>query len=296
MVSNNCDNDLRIFLLQTGVPINDLFYSNRTKAFISKQKNNIVVLPIPINNLRSYLKIYSNLIESANINNELIVFGKNYIRQSKFFIDTNISETEIVGFFICGGFTLLTDAEIGNNKYFHFKRQQLIPINHENKSIFIKLQRLGLNGKQISIYKFRTMFPYAKYLHKELINRFGYNENGKTKNDYRITKVGRFLRKYYLDEIPQLINLLRGDIKLVGCRPVSRTFLENYPEEIYNLRLQQKPGLISPAIADNAKTVKEVIDAEYKFLLNITRAPVKTMLLTFVNALINVLSGVIKSQ
>ena len=160
----------------------------------------------------------------------------------------------------------------------------------------IKLERIGKNGRKIHIFKLRTMYPYAKYLQKNLLDQFGFNENGKINNDFRITKTGRILRKYYLDEIPQIINLLKGDISFIGCRPVSRIFLEYYPREIYTLRLKFKPGIISPAISDNASTVKDVIESEYHYLLRLENNPFKTKFRVFVKAFANVITRKINSQ
>ena len=136
----------------------------------------------------------------------------------------------------------------------------------------------------------------AKYLHKKLIKDGGYNKIGKVSNDYRITRIGRFLRKYYLDEIPQLINLLKGDIKLVGCRPVGTFFLTNYPENTYKMRLSHKPGIISPAIADNARKIEDVIISEHRFLSDLSEKPFATKQKVLTRAFRNVLTGKINSQ
>ncbi|MCD4695924.1 MAG: sugar transferase [Bacteroidales bacterium] len=160
----------------------------------------------------------------------------------------------------------------------------------------IKLERIGKNGRKIHIFKLRTMYPYAKYLQKNLLDQFGFNENGKINNDFRITKTGRILRKYYIDEIPQIINLLKGDISFIGCRPLSRIFLEYYPREIYTLRLKFKPGIISPAISDNASTVKDVIESEYHYLLRLENNPFKTKFRIFIKAFANVITRKINSQ
>lgn len=90
--------------------------------------------------------------------------------------------------------------------------------------IFFKHKRLGLNGKLIDVYKFRTMVDNAeeillKWLEKNPQIRDEYLTNHKLKDDPRITRVGKFLRKTSLDELPQLFNVLKGDMSLVGPRP-----------------------------------------------------------------------------
>lgn len=98
--------------------------------------------------------------------------------------------------------------------------------------IIYRARRTGLHGKPFIMYKFRTMVPNA-----ELIG------GGSTaKNDPRITRVGHFLRRYKLDELPQLFNVLRGDMSLVGPRPELPMYTERYKGEEL-LILSVKPGI-----------------------------------------------------
>ena len=96
--------------------------------------------------------------------------------------------------------------------------------------VFFKHKRIGKNGKEIGIYKFRSMVPNAE----ELIKKFTpeqmkeFKENFKLENDPRITKIGKFLRKTSLDELPQLINILKGELSIIGPRPVIKQELEKY--------------------------------------------------------------------
>ena len=104
-----------------------------------------------------------------------------------------------------------------------------IKLDSKGKVIF-KHKRIGKDGKEIYIYKFRTMVENAQDLIKsftpEQMKEF--KENFKLENDPRITKVGNFLRKTSLDELPQLINILKGDLALIGPRPVINDELEKY--------------------------------------------------------------------
>jgi len=111
-------------------------------------------------------------------------------------------------------------------------------------TIFFKHKRIGKNGKEIYLYKFRSMVPNAE----ELIKKFTpeqkkeFAENFKLENDPRITKMGGFLRKTSLDELPQLINILKGDMALIGPRPVVEVELEKYGSEKDKF-LSVTPGL-----------------------------------------------------
>lgn len=106
-----------------------------------------------------------------------------------------------------------------------------LAIKIESKGpVFFKHTRIGKNGKIIKIYKFRTMVNNAE----QLIQKFTpeqmkeYKENYKLTNDPRITKIGKFLRKTSLDELPQLINIIKGELSIIGPRPVVSEELEKY--------------------------------------------------------------------
>lgn len=121
-------------------------------------------------------------------------------------------------------------------------------IKKESKNNVIYSQtRIGKDGKLFKLYKFRTMVPDAdKKLDDLLANdesaREEYKINKKLKNDPRITKVGKFLRKTSLDELPQLFNVLKGEMSLIGPRPYlvkEKEDMENY----YRYIIQSKPGI-----------------------------------------------------
>ncbi len=110
--------------------------------------------------------------------------------------------------------------------------------------VFFKHHRIGKNGKPFSMYKFRTMKDGAE----AMINDFTpeqleeWRENFKLKDDPRITRIGKFLRKTSLDELPQLINILRGDMSIVGPRPIIEEELEEYGNDKDEF-LSIRPGL-----------------------------------------------------
>ena len=120
-----------------------------------------------------------------------------------------------------------------------------ILIKTESKGkVFFKHKRIGKNGKEIYIYKFRTMVENAEDLIKQFTpeQMKEFKENFKLENDPRVTKIGRILRKTSLDELPQLINIIKGDISIIGPRPVVEEELEKYGMN-KNKFLSVMPGL-----------------------------------------------------
>lgn len=120
-------------------------------------------------------------------------------------------------------------------------------LNKDYASIFFTQDRIGKNGKTFKFYKFRSMVVDADEILKELLKndkeaREEYKLNKKFKNDPRITKMGKILRKTSLDELPQLINVLKGDMSLIGNRPYlprEKEDMGNYFDEI----VKTKPGI-----------------------------------------------------
>jgi exopolysaccharide biosynthesis polyprenyl glycosylphosphotransferase len=110
--------------------------------------------------------------------------------------------------------------------------------------VLFRQSRSGLNGRPFTIYKFRTMVTNAEQLKHELA---AMNEMSgpvfKVTNDPRITRVGRILRKYSLDELPQFYNVLRGEMSLVGPRPLPVDEVRQFNDLAHRRRLSVKPGL-----------------------------------------------------
>ncbi len=120
----------------------------------------------------------------------------------------------------------------------------IVKLDDPKGKVFFAHKRVGKNGKEIKIYKFRSMVHNAE----ELIEKFTdeqkkeYYTYFKLENDPRITKVGKFLRKTSLDELPQLINIIKGDLSIVGPRPVIEKEIELYGDK-KDLFLSVQPGL-----------------------------------------------------
>ena len=110
--------------------------------------------------------------------------------------------------------------------------------------IFFRQERIGLNKRRIFVYKFRTMVPNAEKLMAKLE---AHNEVSgpvfKIKNDPRITLIGRFLRRSSIDELPQLLNVLKGDMSLVGPRPLPVRDYEGFNKDWQRRRFSVKPGI-----------------------------------------------------
>ena len=119
----------------------------------------------------------------------------------------------------------------------------LIKLEDPKGKVFFSQERNGINGKTFNMYKFRSMVHNAEELLDQLQ---GQNEQSgpvfKIKDDPRITKVGKFIRKTSIDELPQLLNILKGDMSIVGPRPPIPREVEQYTS--YQMqRLLVKPGL-----------------------------------------------------
>ncbi|PSN10390.1 anti-anti-sigma factor, partial [filamentous cyanobacterium CCP5] len=120
--------------------------------------------------------------------------------------------------------------------------------------IFFRQKRCSWMGKRFTIWKFRTMVTNAEELKKQVKNELD-GPLFKSKNDPRITRVGRFLRRTSLDELPQFWNVLKGDMSLVGTRPPTPDEIEQYQVPEWQ-RLNVKPGMTGEWQVSGRSTVK----------------------------------------
>lgn len=110
--------------------------------------------------------------------------------------------------------------------------------------VFFKQERVGMNGTIFKMYKFRSMYHNAD----KMAHQYRSSGNGviepviKTKNDMRVTRIGEYLRRFSIDELPQLINVIKGDMSLVGPRPPVLMEVDLY-SDYHKQRLEGKPGL-----------------------------------------------------
>jgi lipopolysaccharide/colanic/teichoic acid biosynthesis glycosyltransferase len=136
--------------------------------------------------------------------------------------------------------------------------------------VFFSQRRVGLNGKEFNMYKFRSMITDAE---KRLDSLLKQNEADgamfKIKDDPRITKVGKFIRKKSIDELPQLFNVLLGDMSLVGPRPPLPREVQQY-SDYDKQRLQVVPGCTGLWQVSGRSSLgfKEMVDLDLKYIKN----------------------------
>lgn len=131
--------------------------------------------------------------------------------------------------------------------------------------VFYMADRIGYHGRIFRMFKFRSMKVNAPDL------RYADGSTYNSKNDSRVTKVGRFLRKTSIDEIPQLLNVLQGDMALIGPRPDSAFYLSEYTEE-EQIILNVRPGITgyNQAINRNAVGTKEKLENDIFYVKNMS--------------------------
>ena len=150
--------------------------------------------------------------------------------------------------------------------------------------VIFKQERVGLRNKSFYMYKFRSM---------ELQSPGEEKKGWTVKNDPRVTKVGRVLRKTSIDELPQLFNILKGDMSLVGPRPERPQFVEKFREEIprYMVKHQVRPGLTGWAQVNGLRgdtSIKKRIEYDIYYIENWTLGfDIKIILMTFFTGFIN---------
>lgn len=150
--------------------------------------------------------------------------------------------------------------------------------------VIFRQERVGLHNRPFSMYKFRTM---------ELQSPEEEKKAWTVRNDPRVTGVGRFLRKTSLDELPQLFNILKGDMSLVGPRPERPSYVERFREEIprYMVKHQVRPGLTGWAQVNGLRgnsSIKKRIDYDLYYIENWTLGlDVKIIIMTFFTGFVN---------
>lgn len=146
----------------------------------------------------------------------------------------------------------------------------LIKIEDPKGPIFFSQKRVGKNGKEFKMYKFRSMVTDAE---EKLVELLEYNEiDGamfKMKDDPRVTRVGKFIRKTSIDELPQLFNVLKGDMSLVGPRPPLPREVAEY-SNYHMQRLLVTPGCtgVWQASARNSVGFEEMVELDLYYIRN----------------------------
>ena len=190
-----------------------------------------------------------------------------------------LSKTEVFGRLYYCGFEVDEVVPMGHIEYV-FAHRKMQPYPQQQLKVYgplIKLPRICKNGEIRFFYKFRTMHPYAEYIQDVVFDEHGgMNIKDKSDGDWRISSWGRVMRKYWLDELPMIFNWLKGDVKLVGVRPLSQAMFNKYPKELQEKRIKAKPGLIPPFYIDHPETFEELFASEDKYLDAYLEHPIRT--------------------
>ena len=207
-----------------------------------------------------------------------------------------ISNAEVMGRLYFCGFNLIDMNEIDESIWF-IVRKEREPLKEENPSYgpLFKQKRVGREGRIICVYKFRTMHPYSEFIQEYLFDLHHLDDIGKIKDDFRVTTWGKVLRRLWIDEFPSLFNVVRGDMKIFGVRPLSQDFFKTYPEDLKKRRVKYKPGIIPPYYVDMPNTIEDVWESERKYLDKYSYRPFRTDVSYFFMALKNIFFHHVKS-
>jgi hypothetical protein len=209
-----------------------------------------------------------------------------------------VSMAEILGRLVYNGFEIIEYKVIDGIMYYAViktgtpDKENKTPTYHP----IIRLRRIGKDGKIVKVYKLRTMYPYSEYLQDFVLKLNGYNEVGKPQDDFRVAGWAKIIRKIWLDEIPQLINVLKGEMQLVGVRPLSRVRFSQLPKDLQEKRVNFKPGCFPPYVALNMPDDQGNIEAERIYLKDLAKHPNTTNLRYFTMSVLNILFNRIRSS
>jgi hypothetical protein len=191
--------------------------------------------------------------------------------------NTVLSRAETLGRLSRAGFRIKQESFIGNLLCIEAKKvDEPLTLNENVYGPLISLSRIGKNGNIIKVYKLRTMHPYSEFIQDYVYELHDLRDGGKFKNDFRITSWGAICRRTFLDELPMLMNFFRGDMKLIGVRPLSKHYFELYRKDVREKRIKYKPGLIPPFYADMPSDLDGIQASELKYLDSFDRHPLIT--------------------
>ncbi|MEX2567709.1 MAG: sugar transferase [Cyclobacteriaceae bacterium] len=200
-----------------------------------------------------------------------------------------ISLTEALGRLTCCGYSVVDYKEIGYLTYIVTRKTREPDVNGQpTYGALCRLRRIGLNGEMFTVYKLRTMYPYSEYLQDFVFKKNDLQEGGKLNRDFRVTSWGRWLRRFWIDELPMFYNWLRREMKIVGVRPLSQHYFDLYPEDLQKLRTRVKPGLVPPFYADMPQTFEEITESEKQYLYAYLKNPILTDIRYFFKAFFNI--------
>jgi len=200
-----------------------------------------------------------------------------------------ISKAELLGRLYFCGFEIAGEMNREDELFFVAKKvAEPSTITNPSYGPLIRLRRVGMNKEIITIYKFRTMHPYSEFLQEYVYQKNKVDESGKFKDDFRTTGWGKIFRKFWIDELPQVINYVKGDIAIFGVRALSLHYFSLYPEDLQALRTEFKPGLIPPYYADMPANFEEILASEKRYLLSKKKNMIKTDIIYLHRAITNI--------
>lgn len=227
------------------------------------------------------------------------VFPKIFLTRAIYFkiknkTNRSLSKSEILGRLYYNGFEVLAEKKIDSTTYIIAQkvRNSLYSKPAPKYGMLIKLKRVGKNGKHFNVYKFRTMYPYSEFIQAYMFQKYSLQKGGKINKDVRISPTGKFMRKFWIDELPMLFNIFKGDMKIVGVRPLSEHFFSLYNNQLQAKRIKFKPGLLPPFYADLPQTLDEIQESEMRYLTlcekqGVFRTDVQYLIKIMNNILIN---------
>lgn len=186
---------------------------------------------------------------------------------------------EILGRLYHAGFEVVYEnTSHGEFRIIARKAKEPVTEGTPSSSPIAKLKRVGKDGKIITVYKFRTMYSYSEYLQEYVYEHRRLDKSGKFYHDYRVNTLGALLRKTWLDELPMVVNMLKGEMKLVGVRPLSRQFFSLYTPEMQELRTKTKPGLLPPLYYEKVQpeTLEGIQESERRYIEAYLKHPLRT--------------------
>ena len=189
----------------------------------------------------------------------------------------SLSRAEVWGRLAYYGFEVIHESS-GPGPRVVLAQRMTEPVANRKPSFYaiVALEKVGLDGEVIRLHKVRSMYPFSEFLQKKIFQSHGLSNTGKFRNDFRLTDYGPMIRRSWIDEIPGLIDWLRGDIKLVGMRATSPHYLSLYPKDVYNLYVQVKPGLIPPIFDEKTTGFDQIVSIERTYLTRYLTAPIRT--------------------
>lgn len=196
--------------------------------------------------------------------------------------DRALTKAEVWGRLAYYGMEVIHESEADDLRYTIAQRVAM-PVANRKPSYYavVALEKVGLDGKVIRLHKIRSMYPFSEFLQKKIFQTHGLSNTGKFRDDFRLTDYGPLIRRSWIDEIPGIFDWLRGDVKLVGMRATSPHFLSLYPELVYRLYIQVKPGLVPPIFDEKTTGFDEIVAIEEEYLTRYLQAPIRTDLLYF---------------